>query len=114
MIGREETALSCAREGLDGISRNIFSLKGLSSIGTGCPGRGLSHHPWSYLIDLEIQCSGTWFSGGPFCNLNDSVILNTAYNLKVEWKEQLCYKKEQLKESQDRKNMKIDVLTNTI
>ncbi|KAK4819169.1 hypothetical protein QYF61_025984 [Mycteria americana] len=27
----------------------ISSLKGLSSIGTGCPGKWLSHHPWRYL-----------------------------------------------------------------
>jgi len=28
----------------------ISSPKELSSIGTGCPGNWLSHHPWRYLI----------------------------------------------------------------
>jgi len=32
--------------------RRISSLKGLSSIGTGCPGKWWSHHPWRYLKDL--------------------------------------------------------------
>jgi len=31
---------------------NIYSLKGLSSTGTGCPGKWWSHHPWRYLKDL--------------------------------------------------------------
>jgi len=31
------------------LAGNISSLKGLSSIGTGCPGKWLSHHPWRYL-----------------------------------------------------------------
>ena len=30
----------------------ISSLKGLSSTGTGCPGKWLSHHPWRYLKDV--------------------------------------------------------------
>ncbi|KAK4817957.1 hypothetical protein QYF61_003477 [Mycteria americana] len=34
------------------IKKNLTSLKGLSSIGTGCPGKWLSHHPWRYLKDL--------------------------------------------------------------
>ena len=38
MIGREKMASSCARGGLDWILGKIFLLKGLSSIGTGCPG----------------------------------------------------------------------------
>lgn len=36
------------------------------------------------------------------------MILNTAVNLKAEWKEQSCHEKEELKESQDRKDMQID------
>ena len=28
--------------------RKISLLKGLSGIGTGCPGKWLSHHPWRY------------------------------------------------------------------
>ena len=43
-MGWEETASSCARGGLDWILGKISSLKGLSSIGTGCPGKTLSHH----------------------------------------------------------------------
>ncbi|KAK4824104.1 hypothetical protein QYF61_010624, partial [Mycteria americana] len=31
--------------------RKISSPKGLSGIGTGCPGKWLSHHPWRYLKD---------------------------------------------------------------
>jgi len=34
------------------IRLNISSLKGLSSIATGCPGKWLSHYPWSYLKDI--------------------------------------------------------------
>ncbi|GAB0208583.1 hypothetical protein GRJ2_003324000 [Grus japonensis] len=30
----------------------ISSPKGLSIIGTGCPGKWLSHHPWRYLKDM--------------------------------------------------------------
>ena len=32
--------------------RKNFLPKGLSRIGTGCPGKWLSHHPWRYLKDL--------------------------------------------------------------
>ncbi|KAK4815131.1 hypothetical protein QYF61_017572 [Mycteria americana] len=32
--------------------RKISSLKGLSSIGTGCPGKWWSPHPWRYLKDV--------------------------------------------------------------
>ena len=45
MIGREETASKCVRGGLDSILGKISSPKELSSIGTGCPGKGLIHHP---------------------------------------------------------------------
>ncbi|KAK4829242.1 hypothetical protein QYF61_002507 [Mycteria americana] len=40
-------ASGCAKGGLNWLSGKISSLKGLSSIGTGCPGKWLSHHPWS-------------------------------------------------------------------
>ncbi|KAK4826419.1 hypothetical protein QYF61_008952 [Mycteria americana] len=33
------------------IRKNFFS-EGLSSIGTGCPGKLWSHHPWRYLKDM--------------------------------------------------------------
>jgi len=45
MTGLEETASSSARGSLDWILGKISSLKGLSSIGTGCSGKGWSHHP---------------------------------------------------------------------
>ncbi|KAK4817088.1 hypothetical protein QYF61_027919 [Mycteria americana] len=63
-IGQEETASSYTREGLDWMLGKISSLKGLSSIGTGFPGKWLSHHPWRYLKDVSMWCLGTWFSGG--------------------------------------------------
>ena len=50
--------------GLDWILRKMSSLKGLSSTGTGCPGKWLSHHPWRYLKDVQLWHLGTWFSGG--------------------------------------------------
>jgi len=37
--------------------------KGLSSIGIGCPGKGLSHHPWRSLEDVQTWHFRTWFSG---------------------------------------------------
>ncbi|KAK4818318.1 LOW QUALITY PROTEIN: hypothetical protein QYF61_010780, partial [Mycteria americana] len=55
---------SCARGGLDWILGNFTSLKGLSSTGTGCPGKWLSHHPWRYLKDVWMRCLGTSYSGG--------------------------------------------------
>ncbi|KAK4815771.1 hypothetical protein QYF61_007189 [Mycteria americana] len=48
-------ASSCARGGLDWILGNFSSLKGLSSIGTGCPGKWLSRHPWRYLKDIRMR-----------------------------------------------------------
>lgn len=38
----------------------ISSLKGLSSTGTGCPGKWLSHHPSRYLKD---KYCGAWQHG---------------------------------------------------
>ncbi|KAK4825789.1 hypothetical protein QYF61_002373 [Mycteria americana] len=32
----------------------ISSPKGLLSVGTGCPGKWLSHHPWRYLKDIRL------------------------------------------------------------
>ena len=64
MIGQEETASSCARAGSDWILAKISSPKGLSSIGTSCPGKWLSHHPWRHFKDLWMWCLGTWFGGG--------------------------------------------------
>ncbi|GAB0184203.1 mitochondrial enolase superfamily member 1 [Grus japonensis] len=34
------------------IGKNVFTVRGLPSIGTGCPGKWLSHHPWRYLKDV--------------------------------------------------------------
>ena len=48
-IEQEEMASSCARGGLDWILGNISLLKEWSGIGTGCPGRWLSLHPWRHL-----------------------------------------------------------------
>ncbi|KAK4817643.1 hypothetical protein QYF61_023233 [Mycteria americana] len=48
----------------DWILGNFTSLKGLSSIGRGCPGKWLSPHPWRYLKDVGMRCLGTWCSGG--------------------------------------------------
>jgi len=45
------------------IRKNFFTER-ISGIGTGCPGKWLSHHPWRYLKDVEMWCLGTWFSGG--------------------------------------------------
>ena len=64
MTGQEEMASSCVRGGLEWILGNFTSLKGLSSIGTGCPGKGLSPHPWGYLKAVWMRCLGTWCSGG--------------------------------------------------
>ena len=64
LTGREETASSCAKGGLDWISRKNSSPKELSSTGAGCPGKWLSHHPWRYLKDMQVWRLGTWFSGG--------------------------------------------------
>jgi len=69
---------------------NTSSPKGLSSIGTGCPRKVLSHYPWRYLKDVHMWHLGAWFSGGlgsvrftldsrilkvEKSNLNDSMIL---------------------------------------
>ncbi|KAK4820318.1 hypothetical protein QYF61_023551 [Mycteria americana] len=46
--GGEDMASGRARGGLDWTLGNFTSLKGLSSTGPGCPGKGLSPHPWKY------------------------------------------------------------------
>ena len=51
---QEEMASSCSRGGLDWMLGKISSPKGLLSIGTGCPGKWLSHHPWRYLKNVWI------------------------------------------------------------
>ncbi|KAK4825506.1 LOW QUALITY PROTEIN: hypothetical protein QYF61_000019 [Mycteria americana] len=45
--------LKLCHGGLFWILGKISSPKGLSSIGTGCPGKWLSHHAWRYLKDSE-------------------------------------------------------------
>ena len=57
-------ASSCARGGLYWVLGKTFSPKGLSSTGSGCSGKWLSHHPWTYLKDVYMWRLGTWFSGG--------------------------------------------------
>ena len=51
-------ASSCVRGGLDWILGKISLLKEWSGIGTGCPGRRLSPHPWRHLkkrVDVALQ-----------------------------------------------------------
>ena len=43
---REEMASSCIIGGLGWILGKISLLKEWSGIGTGCPGKWWSHHPW--------------------------------------------------------------------
>ncbi|PKU44053.1 hypothetical protein llap_5642 [Limosa lapponica baueri] len=50
-IRQEEMASSCSRGGLGRILGKISSLKGLSNIGTGCPGKWWNHYRWTYLKD---------------------------------------------------------------
>jgi len=45
-IGPEETASSCIRGGSDWILGKISLLNEWSGIGTGCPVKWWSHHPW--------------------------------------------------------------------
>jgi len=40
----------------------ISVLKGCSGIGTGCPGRWLSHHPWRYSKNMYVWHFGICFS----------------------------------------------------
>jgi len=52
VTGPEEMASSCAIGDLDWILGKKPSPKGLSSTGTGCPGKRWGHHPWRYLKDV--------------------------------------------------------------
>jgi len=45
-------ASSCNREGLNWVLGKITLLKELWSIGTGCPGKWYSHHPWRCSKDV--------------------------------------------------------------
>ncbi|KAK4829326.1 hypothetical protein QYF61_003202 [Mycteria americana] len=56
--------LKLRRGGLDWMLGNFSSPRGLSSIGTGCPGKWLSRHSWRYLKDVWMRCLETWGSGG--------------------------------------------------
>ena len=49
---QEETASSCIRGGLDWLLGKTSLLKEWSGIGTGCPERWWSQHPWRYLKDV--------------------------------------------------------------
>ena len=42
------------------IRKNFFTKR----VGTGCPGKWLTHHPWTYYKYMYMWCLGTWFSGG--------------------------------------------------
>ncbi|PKU43198.1 hypothetical protein llap_6505 [Limosa lapponica baueri] len=46
VMGQEEMASSCARGGSGWILGKMFPRKGFLSLGMGCPGKGLRHHPW--------------------------------------------------------------------
>ncbi|KAK4832384.1 hypothetical protein QYF61_022239 [Mycteria americana] len=61
-IGREEMASSCARGGIDWILGKIYLLKGWSSIGTGCPERWWSHHPWRSSKNVKMWHFRTRYS----------------------------------------------------
>ena len=49
---RETMASSCTRGGLDQILGKIASQKEWSGIGTGCPGKWWSPHPWRFLKNV--------------------------------------------------------------
>ncbi|PKU38670.1 hypothetical protein llap_11024 [Limosa lapponica baueri] len=50
--GTRGNGLKLCQGGLDWILGKISSLKELSSIGMGCPGKWLSQHPWRYLKEM--------------------------------------------------------------
>jgi len=50
------------KEGLGWILGKISLLKEWSGIGTGCPGRWLSYHPWRCSKNMQMCHFGTWFS----------------------------------------------------
>jgi len=51
-------ASSCASRGLDWVSGKISLSKQLSSIGTGCPGKWWSHHPWRHFRRVDVGAYG--------------------------------------------------------
>lgn len=59
---------SCIRGGLYWILGKTSLWKELLSIGTGCPGQWLSHHPWRYLKDMQMWHLGT----RPSCGLGSA------------------------------------------
>ena len=52
VVSMVDQSPGATRGGLDWILGSIASLKALSSTGTGCPGKWLSHNCWSCLKDL--------------------------------------------------------------
>jgi len=62
VIGQEAMASSCVRGGLDEILGKISLLKEWSGIGTGCPGRWLSPHPWRCSKNLLMWHFRIWLS----------------------------------------------------
>lgn len=63
MLGEEEKATGCTKEGLDWMLRNVLSLKGVSSVGTGCQGHGGVSLPGRMQKARGCGVFGTWFSG---------------------------------------------------
>ena len=55
-------ASSCIRGGLDWILGKISLLKEWSGIGTGCPGKWWSHHPWRGSKTVWMWHFKTWFN----------------------------------------------------
>ena len=45
------------------IRKKFFTERVVSGIGTGCPGKWLSHHPWRYSKSEWTGYFRTWFSG---------------------------------------------------
>lgn len=57
-------AASCTKGSLDWMLRNILSLEGVSSIGTGCQGTQWSRSSWKYSQKhMDVVFFGMWFSG---------------------------------------------------
>lgn len=64
----------------DWILGNVSSLEQLSSIGTGCPTKYLSHWAQSYLKYVQVSCLGTQFSGALKALWLDSMTLKLFSN----------------------------------
>ena len=54
--------LKLCQGGLDWILGNFSLLKEWSGSGTGCPGKWLSHHPWTCSEKVQMWHFGIWFS----------------------------------------------------